>query len=552
MEVESLGAVQRALEDRYRIERPLGTGGMATVYLAEDLRHHRSVALKVLKTEVAFVLGIGRFAQEIEIAARLRHPQILPLFDSGTANGIPYYVMPLVRGETLRQKLARERQLPLDDAIRLATDVAGALAYAHAQGVIHRDIKPENILLEDGRPILADFGVARAITAAGGERLTETGIAVGTPIYMSPEQAAGEPLDGRSDIYALACVLYEMIAGDPPFSGPTAQAILARKATQQVQPLRTVRDTVSPELERVILKALARTPADRYAAVTEFARALERAVEAKPTPSALSRPVLRVAIPIALVAAIAGGWWSLEHRPGVSGRIESLAVLPFENLLSDSTTNYFADGMHASMIGELGRISGLRVVPRSTAIQYKGTRKAISDIARELGIDAVVEGSTVRLGDSVHLYLRLIRASPEQQMWAGAFDAEFRDVLSFQREAIRAIVDQGRITVTPEERARLARTRPINPLAHEAYLKGLFQANSFTPEGLSKGIASLEEATRLDPEDPLPWAALAITYSQSGLGTGTRWLGVKRSRAPLPMRSERCSSMKRWRMRTPR
>ena len=219
MEVESLGAVQRALEDRYRIERPLGTGGMAVrADLAEDLRHHRSVALKVLKTEVAFVLGIGRFAQEIEIAARLRHPQILPLFDSGTANGIPYYVMPLVRGETLRQKLARERQLPLDDAIRLATDVAGALAYAHAQGVIHRDIKPENILLEDGRPILADFGVARAITAAGGERLTETGIAVGTPIYMSPEQAAGEPLDGRSDIYALACVLYEMIAGDPPFS----------------------------------------------------------------------------------------------------------------------------------------------------------------------------------------------------------------------------------------------------------------------------------------------------------------------------------------------
>ena len=520
MEVESLQAAQRALEDRYRIERPLGSGAMATVYLAEDLRHSRAVALKILKTEVASALGVGRFAQEIEIAARLRHPQILPLFDSGTSNGIAYYVMPLVRGETLRQRLLRERQLPLADAISLATDIAGALAYAHTQGVIHRDIKPENILLEDGRPVLADFGVARAITVAGGERLTQTGIAVGTPIYMSPEQAAGEALDRRSDLYALACVLYEMLAGEPPFSGPSAQAILARKATQQVPPLRTVRDTVSPEVERVILKALARTPADRFATVEEFARALERAVEAKPTPRALSRPVLLAAMSIVSVIATAGGWWAVRHRPVGSGRIESLVVLPFENLSTDSATNYFADGVHASMIGELGRISALRVVPRSTAIQYKDTHKAIADIVRELGIDAAVEGSTVKFGDSVRVYLRLIRASPEQQMWAGAFDAEFRDVLTLQREAIRAIVDRAQITLTPEERARLAKARPINSAAHDAYLKGLYQANSFTPEGIRKGIESLEQAARLDADDPLPYVGLAMAYIQVGLGHG--------------------------------
>ncbi|HEX6617839.1 MAG TPA: serine/threonine-protein kinase, partial [Gemmatimonadales bacterium] len=284
-----------ALSDRYRIERELGRGGMATVYLAHDLRHDRPVALKVLRPELAASLGPDRFLQEIRIAARLQHPHILPLFDSGEAvvsreslvasdslatndsrlTSFLYYVMPYVPGESLRDRLARECQLPLDQAVRIATQVLSALGYAHAHGVVHRDIKPENILLEGDQAVVADFGVARAITAAGDARLTETGITLGTPAYMSPEQALGtRELDGRSDLYAVGCVLYEMLAGQPPFGGATAQQLIARHAMDPVPPLRTVRDTVPEPVERSVTRALAKTPADRFRTAGDFAEAL--------------------------------------------------------------------------------------------------------------------------------------------------------------------------------------------------------------------------------------------------------------------------------------
>ncbi|MDH5548986.1 MAG: serine/threonine protein kinase, partial [Gemmatimonadota bacterium] len=222
-----------ALADRYTMEREIGSGGMATVYLAEDLRHDRPVALKVLKPELAAALGPDRFLREIKTTAQLRHPHILPLLDSGDADGTLFYVMPYVEGESLRDRLNREKQLPVEDALRIAREVADALSYAHSHDVLHRDIKPENILLESGHAVVADFGIARALTAAGGEKLTQTGIAVGTPAYMSPEQSAGEPaIDGRSDLYALGCVLYEMLAGEPPFTGPTAQAIIAKRLAE--------------------------------------------------------------------------------------------------------------------------------------------------------------------------------------------------------------------------------------------------------------------------------------------------------------------------------
>ena len=275
-----------ALEGRYRIERELGEGGMATVYLAEDIKHNRKVALKVLKPELAAVVGAERFLAEIQVTANLQHPNILPLFDSGEAGTFLFYVMPYVEGETLREKLEREHQLSVDEALRLTTDVAEALQAAHEQGVIHRDIKPGNILLSRGRPLVADFGIALAVTASGGDRLTETGLSMGTPHYMSPEQAAGEShIDARSDIYSLGAVLYELLAGEPPHTGRSTQAIIAKLLTEQPTPLRVLRNTVPEAVDRAVMKALAKVPPDRFATTAEFAKELyaeDAAVEVVP------------------------------------------------------------------------------------------------------------------------------------------------------------------------------------------------------------------------------------------------------------------------------
>src|SRR5438309_2654080 len=275
---ELLARLRGALADRYAIERELGHGGTATVYLAQDLKHGRAVAVKVLRPELAAALGAERFLREIEIAARLTHPHILPLHDSGEAKGFLYYVMPFVDGESLRDRLHREQQLPIDEAVRIAREVATALSHAHSHDVVHRDIKPENILLSGGEAVVADFGIARAIVAAGAETLTDTGLAVGKPGYRSPGQATGaEHLEGRSDVYSLGCVQYEMWAGHPPFLGTTAQEVLARHSLDAVPPLRTIRPELPPALERAVLKALAKSPADRFATAAAFSEALTRA-----------------------------------------------------------------------------------------------------------------------------------------------------------------------------------------------------------------------------------------------------------------------------------
>ncbi|MFQ5704201.1 MAG: serine/threonine-protein kinase [Gemmatimonadales bacterium] len=264
-----------ALADRYAIERALGAGGMAVVYLAQDRRHHRSVALKVLRPELAQAVGPDRFLREIELAARLTHPHILPLYDSGEAGGFLYYVMPFIEGGSLRDRLDKEKQLPVDDALRITGEVADALDYAHAEGVVHRDIKPENVLLSRGHALVADFGVGKALSAVGAEQLTQTGLAVGTPAYMSPEQAAGDgELDGRSDLYALGCVLYEMLAGEQPFTGPTAQAVIAKRFTESAPAVSSRRDTLPAKLDQVVSRVLAKTPADRFATGAQFAEAL--------------------------------------------------------------------------------------------------------------------------------------------------------------------------------------------------------------------------------------------------------------------------------------
>jgi len=266
--------IRSALEGRYAIDRELGRGGMATVYLAEDVKHHRQVAVKVLHPELGEVLGKERFLREIETAARLSHPHILPLHDSGEIDGFLFFVMPLAEDESLRDRLDREKQLPIEDALRIAREVADALSYAHSHGVVHRDIKPENILLSSGHAVVADFGIARAVSAAGGDKLTETGMAVGTPSYMSPEQAAGEEdVDGRSDLYALGCLLYEMLAGQAPFTGPTAESVIHQHMTAEAPAITSIRPAVPADVAGVIQRAMAKTPADRFSPAAQFAEA---------------------------------------------------------------------------------------------------------------------------------------------------------------------------------------------------------------------------------------------------------------------------------------
>src|SRR5213594_2987006 len=305
-----LAVLRDALADRYAVERELGRGGIATVFLAEDLKHRRPVAIKVLHPDLAAAVGADRFLREIEVAARLQHPHILPLYDSGAAAGFLYYVMPYVEGESLRDRLEREKQLSLEDTLRIAGEVAGALAYAHSHGVVHRDIKPENVMLSGGSAVVADFGIARAVTAAGDARqLTQTGTVIGTPAYMSPEQATGSAeIDGRSDQYSLACVVYEMLVGEPPFTGPTAQAVLARHSLDMVSPPSIVRATIPDAVEEAILRALSKLPADRYATAALFAEALN-------TPSAATGAVRR--------ATLSG---ARAHRPGWRRVLPALAA----------------------------------------------------------------------------------------------------------------------------------------------------------------------------------------------------------------------------------
>src|SRR5438093_12059776 len=380
-------ALSAALGDRYRIERVLGRGGVATVYVAEDLRHRRQVAIKVLRPDVAAAIGAERFLREIAIAARLTHPHVLPLIDSGQAEGSLYYVMPYVRGETLRERLVREQRFALKDALRIARELGAGLDYAHREGFVHRDVKPENVLLADGHAVLADFGIARAIFQAGGVHVTEVGLAIGTPEYMSPEQAAGDrELDGRCDVYALACVVYEMLAGEPPFSGNSARAIVARHLSEPPTPLRARRPDAPAAVEQALARALAKDPADRFARVAEFTAALE------------------------------------ETRPGavplLVGRTRSIAVLPFVNASADPENEYLSDGISDELINALTKVDGLRIASRTSVFALKGKPQDIRGIGALLGVSAVLEGTVRKADDRLRITVQLAAADDGRTLWS--------------------------------------------------------------------------------------------------------------------------------------
>jgi len=518
------GRLRTALKSRYAIERELGHGGMAIVYLAEDRKHDRRVAIKVLRPELAAALGPERFLREIRVAAQLSHPHIVPLYDSGQAGAFLYYAMPYVEGESLRSRIAREGQLPIAEAVQITREVADALSYAHSLGLVHRDIKPENILLSGGHALVADFGIARALDAAGGEMLTETGLAIGTPAYMSPEQgAATGKIDGRSDLYALGCVLYELLAGSPPFTGPTAQSILARHSVDPVPSLRSVRGTVHPGIEWAITKAMAKVPADRFATAAEFAEALTQP-ERAPIPERRRRrrfvgALAAVVIVLGVLLGLNVG--GLKNRLLAREAIHSLAVLPIRNLTGDTSLVYMAEGMTDQFFTDLAQIKALRIIGRTWVMRSRDSIKSIQQIADTLGVDAALTGSLQRAGDSLHISAQLISAATGAALWAKSYDGVVTNILRLQNEVARDVAARIRVELSSEEHARLAGPgRAVDPAAYALYVKGRYYWNKQGAQNLKTALGFFTQALDVDPTYAAAYAGVAETYDQIGYGAG--------------------------------
>jgi serine/threonine-protein kinase len=520
---DPLERLKSALADSYAIEREIGSGGMATVYLAKDLKHHRQVAIKVLRPDLAAALGSERFLREVELTANLTHPHILGLFDSGEADGSLYYVMPYIEGETLRDRMNREGQLPLDDALQITREVAAALGYAHSRDVIHRDIKPENVLLSAGEAVVADFGIARAITEAGEEHLTETGVSIGTPAYMSPEQASGaHKLDGRSDVYSLGCVLYEMLAGEPPYTGPTAQAVLAKKLSEATPRVSVVRERVPPNVEAAIDQALAKAPADRFVTAEQFVEALSAERLSITAHSAvwkrrLTVPVLVSIGVVSVVTVLMLVAWPFTQDPEGPPR---LAVLPFDNLGS-LDDEYVADDLTGEITSRLTNLSGLFVISRPSALQYKDSEKTLAEIAAELSVDYVLNG-TVRVErvidgvDRARIIPELIRVSDNAQLWSDPITVALAagDYFRVQAEIAEQVAGALDVTVLDPERRRLAAAPTENLEAHDSYLRGReYAARSYEEQDYRIAIQMYQRAVDLDPDFALAWAHLSTQHS---------------------------------------
>jgi eukaryotic-like serine/threonine-protein kinase len=517
--------------ERYRITAIAGRGGAAVVYRARDLKHDRDVALKVLHGELTQSSSAERFAREVGIVARLVHPHILPLYDSGDCDGCFYYVTPFIEGESLRDRLTRERQLTVRDAVAITRAVAAALECAHAHGIVHRDIKPENILLVAGQPLVADFGIARVLDPGADARMTATGMIVGTPAYMSPEQGAGEEaVDNRSDIYSLGCVLYEMLAGEPPFRGPTLQAMIAHRLVRDAPDVREARPTVPEPLANVLAAMLARLPADRVQDAAELHALLEGfeadAITGARSPSrhgrlggrtrgggALSRALsrggsravmLRRAAGVLTVLVLAAGGW-LARATFMSGPSTlTLAVLPLTNLSGDVQQEFFADGMTDALIADLSRLPGVNVISLTSVMQYKMMRKPIREIARELNADVIVEGTLMREADQFRITAALVRGRDEHSLWRSSYDGRADELFALQRQVSTAVAREIGARISPS-RIQLA----VKPESQELYLKGAYFAAQWR---LDEALASLQRAVEIDPANAPAYAGLARVH----------------------------------------
>jgi eukaryotic-like serine/threonine-protein kinase len=458
-----------ALAGRYAIERELGRGAMATVYLAQDLKHHRKVAVKVLRPQVGAFLGAERFLSEIAMTAKLNHPHILALHDSGEARtgdanqyAFLYYVMPFVDGESLRDRLRREKSLGIAEAVRIATEVADALAYAHAHDIVHRDVKPENILLQAGHAVVADFGIARAVSAAESDRMTTEGLAVGTPVYMSPEQASAErDVDGRSDLYSLGCVTYEMLTGAPPFTGPTIDSILVQRFTRPPPRVSTALPHVPRHIDAAVHTAMACEPAERFATVALFAQALVTETQAR------------------------------ELGP----RDRSIAVLPFANMSADTANEYFSDGIAEEIINALTQLPHLRVAARTSTFSFKGRTADLRAIGEQLNVSTVLQGSVRKAGGRLRITVQLVDVVGGYHLWSERYDRELTDVFAIQDEIATAVARRLKVTLSAGE--GLVRPPTDNLEAYDLFLKGRALVRQRGPAVLL-AVESFEQAIRLD------------------------------------------------------
>ena len=471
-----------ALRDRYAVERLIGEGGMATVHLAEDLKHGRKVALKVLRPELS--LAGDRFLREIRVTAGLQHPGIVPLYDSGNEGGVLYYVMPWIDGESLRERLDREGRIPLEESLRVLQTVASALQYAHDEGVVHRDVKPSNILLgRAGTVQVADFGVAHAVQAAGSQRLTATGHSVGTPTYMSPEQAAGdEEVDGRSDVYALGAMAYEMLSGSPPFTAGNTAALLSKKLTSAPPTL----SEVPPAVQRMVRRALETDRAHRQGSAREFA---ETAVGL-------------------LVDS------SREPRPPEDGP-PSIVVLPFRNLSSDPDTDFFAEGIAEEIISDLAQLDALTVISRTTAMQYRDSALSVPEIARDLGVRYVLEGSVRKAGEAVRVTVQVIEAAADRNLWSSKFSGTMADVFEIQERVAAEVAGALHLSVSDEQAHRMRRRRLEDPRELELFMRVRRELWRADEESLVRAEAMLAAASELVSESPRLMAVKAEILFQS-------------------------------------
>jgi serine/threonine-protein kinase len=497
---DELTTVAEALAGNYEVTRALGAGGMATVYLARDHKHNRDVAIKVLRADLAQTLGAERFLREIQLAAKLAHPHILPLFDSGEAGGALYFVMPRVEGRSVRDRLDEVKVLPVSEAVGIAVEVAGALDYAHRHGIVHRDIKPENIMLQDGHALVADFGIGKAASDVASDTLTQAGMSVGTPAYMSPEQAVGEDVDGRSDIYSLGCVLYEMLVGEPPFTGPNVQAVIAKRFVQTPADVTALREGISRAVARTVRTALARTPIDRYHSAADMIAAL-REVDALDEPEKTK-----------------------AHAPA-----QSIAVLPFTNLSADRDNEYFGDGIAEDIINALSQVSGLHVAARMSAFSFKGRDVDLHTVGEQLNVSTVLQGSVRKAGTRIRITAQLMTVNDGYQLWSERYDRELVDVFAVQDEIAGAIADRLQLTFAPSTTGHRATTSEVE--AYELVTRGrALTAQRGRP--ILAAITCFERAIELAPNSAAALAGLGNALrvkAQYGLGSATECLPLARA-----------------------
>ncbi len=476
--------LRESLAQSYVVDRELGRGGMATVYLAQDTKHDRVVALKVLHPDLAASLGPERFLREIRLAARLNHPHILPLFDSGDADGMLYYVMPYVEGESLRERLDREQQLAVEEAVHHGRAIASALDYAHRQNIVHRDIKPENVMIYEGEAMVMDFGIAKAVSAVGSETLTQTGMMVGTPAYVSPEQAAGETnLDGRSDQYSLACVVYEMLCGERPFSGTSPQSIMAKRFSETAAPLRTLRSAIPENVERAVSRAMQVEASDRFSSSAMFGQALASASLATPTESQT--------LPKTAVSAA-----------------KSVAVLPFANMSNDPENEYFTDGMADEIINALTKVQALRVASRTSSFAFKGKHEDIGEIGKKLKVSTILEGSVRKMGNKLRISAQLVNVADGSNLWSERYDREMEDVFAIQDDISQAIVKALKVILSEGERKQIEKARAENVQAYDYYLRGR-QYYQIHRKSLEYARQMFNRAIEADPDYARAYAGIA-------------------------------------------